>query len=476
MTTRPNMEQLEQEALELYSGLVRQDAAASARLRDLRDLQDEVQDRVTTPQVADPLGRGLLLTDAQLILAREHGFSSWSRLKRFIEDLEDVDRAAAALQEAWRMGDQAVRAKAREAKEPYFRHDRFENPDPNAALTDHDARTLVAMDRGYARWEKYESLLHLDPNVREIIAAIKEGDLAEVQHILAEDPRAAEPHWVSAFAHNRSVNRKGFEPGPDSKISNDSVPQFIVSESFFNRSNKKGNEYELTKALLAAGADPMIAGHLPMTAACSYNDMNSVRALLEGGAEIDGPGGHGINLCYALFFGFTELSEYLAAQGATLDLRFAAGLGRLDLVRDYFTADGLKPGAGDLADPYRTESNRPHNAPRTHALILQQALMFACVHGRLEVAEYLIEQGADPSAIVTGLDVNCTAMHRLAELGTYGPSTTRAEVEALRLPAVELLLTHGYDRAVTDVQHHATALQWAEHSGAEQIAALLRES
>ena len=145
-------------------------------------------------------------------------------------------------------------------------------------------------------------------------------------------------------------------------------------------------------------------------------------------------------------------------------------------MRDYFTADGLKPGAGDLADPYRTESNRPHNAPRTHVLILQQALMFACVHGRLEVAEYLIEQGADPSAIVTGLDVNCTAMHRLAELGTYGPSTTRAEVEALRLPAVELLLTHGYDRAVTDVQHHATALQWAEHNGAEQIAALLRES
>ena len=87
------------------------------------------------------------------------------------------------------------------------------------------------------------------------------------------------------------------------------------------------------------------------------------------------------------------------------------------------------------------------------------------------MAEYLIEQGADPSAIVTGRDVNCTAMHRLAELGTYGPSTTRAEVEALRLPAVELLLTHGYDRTVTDVQHYATALQWAE-----QIAALLRES
>ena len=60
MTTRPSMEQLEQEALELYSGLVRQDASGSARLRDLRDLQDEVQDRVTITQVADPLRLSLI--------------------------------------------------------------------------------------------------------------------------------------------------------------------------------------------------------------------------------------------------------------------------------------------------------------------------------------------------------------------------------------------------------------------------------
>tara|TARA_Y100001968_G_C19241806_1_gene659825 strand:- start:674 stop:892 length:219 start_codon:yes stop_codon:yes gene_type:complete len=43
-------------------------------------------------------------------------------------------------------------------------------------------------------------------------------------------------------------------------------------------------------------------------------------------------------------------------------------------------------------------------------------------------------------------------------LNSYGPSTTRAEVEALRLPAAELLLTHGYDRAVTDVRHHCVAV------------------
>ena len=472
MTPRPNLGQLKKQARELHDALVRQDAAASVRLREAHP---QFADRADRPD-QDPL-----LADAQLVLAREHGFPSWPRLKRFVEDLEDVDRAAAALQEAWRAGEEEVRAKAREAKAPYFRRDRFENPDPDAALTDHDARALVAMDRGYARWEKYESFLHLDPNVRDIIGAIKKGDLEEVEKILAEDPAAAEPHWVGAynaapFARNRGANNSGFEPGPEAKISNDSVPQFIVSESLFNGANKKGNEYELTKALLGAGADPMIAGHLPMTGACSYNDLGSVRALLESGAEIDGPGGHGINLCYALFFGFTELSEYLAAQGAKLDLRFAAGLGRLDRVRDYFAADGqLQPGAGDLADPYRTDTDQPHNAPRTRELILQQALMFACLHGRLKVAAYLIGQGADPSAMVTGLDVNCTAMHRLAELGTYGPTSSREEVEARRLPAVEVLLAHGYDRAVTDAQHGATALQWAEHNGAERIAVLLRD-
>ena len=473
MATRLNLEQLKKQAREFLNALIRGDVGACNRLR------------VSHPKFAASTtdassGETPLLTDAQMVLAREHGFPSWPRLKRFVDDLDSVDREAESLRQAWLRGDEASCQKVRAAKEPYFVRDRFENPEPDDELTEHDAHAVVAMDHGYARWDKYESILHLDPNVRDVIAAIKAGDLSQLQEMVREDQAAAEPHWVGEYRsqHNtseRGRNKSGFEPGADAKLANDSVPLFIVSESLFDGSNQKGNQYDLAKALLDAGADPMIANHLPMTSACSFNDIGSVKALLEAGAEIDGPGGHGINLCYALYFGFTELSEYLGAQGARVDLRFAAGLGRLDQVQSFFNAAGeLAPGAGDLADPYRTEADRPHNAPRTPELILQQALMFACLHDRLDVAAFLIEKGAKASAIVTGLDVNCTAMHKLADVGTCGVTAEREESESRRLPAVRFLLEQGYDLDVRDAQHECTAQQWAEHSGAKQIAALLR--
>ena len=472
MATRPNLEQLKKQAREFLDQLGRGETAACQRLS------------AHHPKFAGaggpPLAPAPVLADVQLVLAREHDFPSWPRLKRFVEDLESVDQEAATLRQAWLRGDEAVRQKVRQAKEPYFKRDRFEKPDTDAEFTDHDAHAVVAMDHGYARWDKYESFLHLDPNVRDVIAAIKQGDLNAVAAILAADPAAAQPHWVGAYRaetlmRERGANKSGFEPGSDAKVANDSVPLFIVSEALFNGSNSQGNEYELSKALLKAGADPEIANHLPMTGACSFNNLGGVRALLKAGAAVDGPGGHGINLCYALYFGFSELSQYLAARGAKVDLRFAAGLGQLDTVRGYFNTDGsLKSGVGDLADPYRTEADRPHNAPRSPELILQQALMFACLHGHLEAAAFLLAQGADPSALVTGLDVNSTAMHRLAWIDTYGAQDSRRDRESQRLPAVKFLLEHGYDRTATDAQHGATALNWAEHAGAEQIAALLR--
>jgi hypothetical protein len=51
-----------------------------------------------------------------------------------------------------------------------------------------------------------------------------------------------------------------------------------------------------------------------------------------------------------MHFGFVEVAELLGRRGAKRDLRFAAGLGELDVVKSWFDADGsLKPGAGALA-------------------------------------------------------------------------------------------------------------------------------
>ena len=80
-----------------------------------------------------------------------------------------------------------------------------------------------------------------------------------------------------------------------------------------------------------------------------------------------------------MHFGFVEVAELLGRRGAKRDLRFAAGLGELDVVKSWFDADGsLKPGAGALADPYGQELKQhgqsPFRCERTRPNILSAVL------------------------------------------------------------------------------------------------------
>ena len=147
-----------------------------------------------------------------------------------------------------------------------------------------------------------------------------------------------------------------------------------------------------------------------------------------------------------MHFGFVEVAELLGGRGAKRDLRFAAGLGELDVVKSWFDADGsLKPGAGALADPYGQELKQrgqsPFRCERTRPNILSQALCFACVHNRLEVADFLLAQGADINAIVPGLDMKATVLHRVA---TADGRFTRSQIET----AIRFLLDRGADPAI----------------------------
>src|SRR5262249_61926643 len=109
-----------------------------------------------------------------------------------------------------------------------------------------------------------------------------------------------------------------------------------------------------------------------------------VEALVDCGAMVDGVDRDGVPMAYAMHFGFTAIAELLAGRGAKLDLRFAAALGRLELVKSFFSADGsLKRDAGSLADPYGLERKQrgpsPFLCPRTPQSVLSQSLYFACV-------------------------------------------------------------------------------------------------
>jgi ankyrin repeat protein len=437
LPTPPNLGQLKNQAKDLLKQIRSGDAEAVARL--LRD----------HPRRLDYAAAKL--SDAQLVIAREYGFASWPKLKRHVEDLENLETRVARLRSEFASGD--AETKLRLLKPAHDRR-RFENYDPSAAsISDADARLVVANEEGYAFWSKYESYLHLDPDVKDVIRAVRCGDLEGLRKILRVDPAAANPQWAPDF------------PAPV-QPPNDSIPLFCVSEGVWRGTNTQGNDYDLTHALLEAGADIEIHGDLVITGAASFNAIGVMRALLNGGARVDGVDGDGVPMAYAMHFGFRELAELMAKRGAKLDLRFAAGLGRLDLVQSWFNDDGsLKEGAGALADPYGFELKRkgkpPFQCERTRRNILSQALYFACVHQRLEVADFLLAQGAEINAIVPGLDSRATVLHQMVYQN------------ASELAALRFLVERGADSGIPDLNYRATALEWARHFRRDEAIAIL---
>lgn len=121
-----------------------------------------------------------------------------------------------------------------------------------------------------------------------------------------------------------------------------------------------------TLGLAATSAHPRLAGvQLPL-----------LQLLLDRGARIEGEvGGNQMGAVVAcLANGCPEAAAYLADRGARVHLVEAAGLGRLDTVERLLAEASHTPGQ------------------------LNEALRYACVHGRTEVAQCLVARGADLAA------------------------------------------------------------------------------
>lgn len=388
LPAQPNLLQLKNQAKDLLQQFQSTDTAAASRFR-------EHHPRSTEPARS-------CLADAQLVIAREYGFASWPKLKHHVESLEEMEAKVSQLRGEFAVGDRETR---RAILERAHSADRWRTKIRMRPFSLKRTRLLIANHEGYAFWDKYESFLHLDPDVREVIVAVRQGDIERLRQVLRVEPDAANPKWVPGFER----------PEP---IPNDSVPLHCVSEAVFLGINRNGNEGEITQALIDAGALIDIEGDLVYTSAISFNALRVVEVLLDRGAAIDGVDKDGVPMAYALHFGFTGSVELLGRRGAALDLRFAAGLGDLEAVKSWFRDDGaLKPGAGRLADPFGFEAKLrgepPQRCARTRTNILSQALYFACVHRRFEVAELLLAQGVDINAIVPGLPFQATVMHRV---------------------------------------------------------------
>jgi ankyrin repeat protein len=335
-----------------------------------------------------------------------------------------------------------------------------------AQLTQDDAELILAREHGF---ETFEALAHQVEVLREkptpfrlAFEAIKADNRAKFSALLKSDP-----DLVNA-------------PGTNGN-------RLILLAMSFGRSTMVEN-------LLAAGADPDLPNNKGWTALhqAAYSDPSKPGAglatldmLLEAGASpyAEAYGDGGTPLAVALFWGHVQLAERLAeAAIAPHNLRVAAGLGRLDLMRALFAGGRPRPEAGLHREFHRPHSGFPPWRPTdTESEILAEALTYAARSGRIEAMALLLERGADidaepyngtalhwavarrrPAAAAWLLDHGADIDRRAAFGGTRGVTPLHVAAAWEGSPdCARLLLARRADRSVKDPEYDGTPAGWA---------------
>ena len=461
LPTSPSLEQLRKQAKDLARAHRAGDPDAVARVG------------AHHPRPSEPLK----LSDAQLAIAREHGFPSWPRLQAYVDRVaahgpglqhayrEDLDyyegRAYGLLASAEDRTNGAVAA--------FARHD--------APLTQEGAELVIAREHGFGTWAA------LRRHVR---------GLRDSGEPFARAYRAVEAHDVETL------------PGLL-----DRFPELVAAQGT-NGNDLLGMaaatcDERLVEVLLARGADVARSnahGWTPLHQAAYSNLPAMARMLIDAGApsDVSARGDGGTPLVVALFWGNRTTAELLAEHGVhPRNLRAAAGLGLLDLLDELISTNGrLAPEAGAHRDFYRPHSGFPSWRPSDNSQeVRDEALSWAARNDRVEAVEVLAARGAAIDADVyrgTALTWAAACGHtatiqRLVELGAdpsqrttfggpgHGDGTTALHLaaQAGRLDAIRVLLDLGADPTLKDALYDSTPAGWAEHGGKTAARDLLRE-
>jgi Ankyrin repeats (3 copies)/Ankyrin repeats (many copies) len=372
LPAHPDLEYYRKQAKALLRSYGAGDAAA-------RDRAAEV--------LGDRAAGRFVLSDAQFVLAQEHGFRTWAEFRADIQSPRatgdrpvsrlwgrgagDYASSADSLLDELRRGDSGALRRLR-AYVPRY-----------AAATDastaelRDARLIVARELGFPTW-------------RDLVAGAEKSqrDVAERQ----ERWRRLRPEAEALLAGDTGRLAQVTAGQADDLLQMLAVQELLGT--------KLGEGLGVPRAAVDVLIGKATSLDLPLPQAVRSDRVEYVRLLLGAGAD-PGTQADGITpLETAIYSGRTRMVDLLAEHGIIpAALWTYAACGRLDLVRACFDADGrLRPDAAlprpNVADFFPIPArNPPTDDPEQ---ITAEAFVHACQHGRTEVVRWFLDRGLNP--------------------------------------------------------------------------------
>jgi len=416
----PNLEYYRKQAKHLQRSYITGDAAAQVRVADV--LGDRAAER-------------FLLSDAQFVLAQEHGFQTWAEFRAHIQSQSTTgDRPVSRLS--------GIGAGTYASLADFLLTDLRRN-DPgalrrlrayvprHAAATDasaaelRDARLIIARELGFPTW-------------RELVSGAEKSrrDLDERQ----EKQRRLRPQAEALLAGDTDRLAQVTAGQADTLLQMLARPEAIPG-------TRLGEELGVPRAAVDVLIGKATSLDLPLTWAASSNRVEYVRLLLGAGADPGTRTGGTTPLENAIYHGHTQVVDLLAEHGIVPQgLWTYAACGRLDLVRACFDTDGrLRPDAAPSRPNPADFFPLPPRIPGTSdpEEIMAEAFVHACQHGRTQVVRWFLDLGLNPDAAPylgrTGL--HWAILHR-------------------QLEVVRLLLECGADPSIRDELLQADADGW----------------
>lgn len=434
LPARPNLEFEHKQAKRLLRQLHEADPDAVARVHArLRDSTTKKPDEFQ-------------LSDAQFTIAREYGFTSWSRLVEYFETLVrhavsgtmERQRDPSAL-EAWARTLKAEHSDTRawtiqflSAYVPRF-YGRTADQILASDVTIEDARLATARMYRFPSWEvmigetrPYDGWQEHDSPLRPALEAMQSGDLSTLSRLIDEHPELLSPAESTGRPRSHTLARE--------------VIQFDVTSATPSR---RAYEWLKERIDLTETLNWMLLGHMHM----ATKDM---QRLLDLGADPDWvpPNGYSVleHVIWRCWNG--EIVDLIASRVKPPEgFWISAGLGDADAVKQYVDARGQLSDSARKVRPDFTALGHipaPSGSVPDDQEIIWEAFLVAVFNQRFAVLDVLIDRGFPVDYMGWGQ----TVLHLAVGNGW--------------LPMVEYLVRRGADVDLKGWRPHASARELAE--------------